>query len=331
MAKVIQVGLGPVGRKIVRYALDRANAGVRFIGAVDPAPDKAGQDLGELCGHERLRVRVKTDLAAALGRRKADVAFLSTVSDLKRIEPQIAEIAAAGLNIVSTCEELSHPWRTAPAAARRIDAVCRKHGVTCLATGVNPGFLMDSLPCALTAVCQSVRKVVVHRLQDAAPRRVPFQKKIGAGLTRAEFRRRVKDGSLRHVGLPESMDMIAARLGWTLTRSTETIRPVVADKAISGGYVPIEAGMVCGVEQVGRAYVGDKEVIRLVFRAAVGEPASRDIVEITGEPDIRSVIEGGVNGDVATCAIVVNAARSVLAAEPGLKTMVEVPLVAFSG
>jgi hypothetical protein len=331
MVKLIQVGLGPVGRKIVRYALARQDSGLKFVGAVDPAPDKVGKDLGELCGAQELRIRVKKDLASALGKRKADVAFLSTVSGLERIEPQVAEIARAGLNVVSTCEELSYPWRTAPAISRRIDAVCKKHGVTCLATGVNPGFLMDSLPCALSAVCQNVRKVVVQRLQDASPRRIPFQKKIGAGLTRAEFRRKVKEGVLRHVGLPESMDMIAARLGWKLTRSTETIRPVMAAKKITSGYVPIEKGMVCGVEQIGRAYVGKKEVIKLLFRAAVGEPVSQDVVEITGEPNIRSVIEGGVNGDIATCAIVVNAVQSVVAAEPGLKTMVDVPLVAFTG
>jgi hypothetical protein len=331
MVKLIQVGLGPVGRKIVRYALARQDSGLKFVGAVDPAPDKVGKDLGELCGAQKLRIRVKKDLASALGKRKADVAFLSTVSGLERIEPQVAEIARAGLNVVSTCEELSYPWRTAPAISRRIDAVCKKHGVTCLATGVNPGFLMDSLPCALSAVCQNVRKVVVQRLQDASPRRIPFQKKIGAGLTRAEFRRKVKEGVLRHVGLPESMDMIAARLGWKLTRSTETIRPVMAAKKITSGYVPIEKGMVCGVEQIGRAYVGKKEVIKLLFRAAVGEPVSQDVVEITGEPNIRSVIEGGVNGDIATCAIVVNAVQSVVAAEPGLKTMVDVPLVAFTG
>ena len=331
MVKLIQVGLGPVGQKIVRYALEREASGLKFVGAVDPAPDKVGKDLGELCGAKKLRIRVKEDLASALGKRKADVALLSTVSGLDRIEPQVAEIAKAGLNIVSTCEELSYPWRTDPKISRRIDAVCKKHGVTCLATGVNPGFLMDSLPCVLSGVCQSVKKVVVQRFQDATPRRIPFQKKIGAGLTRAEFRRKVKEGVLRHVGLPESMDMIAARLGWKLTKSTEIIRPIMAEKKITGGYVPIEKGMACGVEQIGRAYVGKKEVIKLHFRAAVGEPVSEDVVEITGEPNIRSVIAGGVNGDIATCAITVNAVQSVVAAEPGLKTMVDVPLVAFSG
>ena len=300
MLRAVQVGLGPVGQRIVRYALGRSPGAVRFVGAVDPAPEKAGKDLGELCGLPPLGVRVKRDLRSALGRHRADVAVLSTVSSLRRVEAQVAELAEAGLDVVSTCEELVYPWRRAPRIARRIDDVCKSRGVTCLSTGVNPGFLMDLLPCVMTGVCQKVGKIVVQRLQDASARRVPFQKKIGAGLTRAEFKQKVKTGVLRHVGLPESMDMIAARLGWKLTRSTETIRPVVATRRITSGYVPIEQGMVCGVEQVGRAYVGKRQVIKLVFRAAVGEPRSEDVIEISGEPNIKSVIPGGVNGDVAT-------------------------------
>lgn len=322
MMRVLQVGVGPLGQRVVRYAAERRS--IRIVAAVDPAPDKAGRDLGELCGLKRMGVRVRKDLKSALGRKKCDAALLTTVSDMVRIEPQIAELAKAGLNVVSTCEELSFPWRTAPEISRRIDAVCRKHGVTCLGTGVNPGFLMDYLPSLLTGVCQNVSKVVVHRIQDASPRRVPFQQKIGAGLTRAEFRRKKAAGMLRHVGLTESVHMIAHALGWKLDKTTETLRAVMARRTIRTGYTPIRRGMACGVEQYGRGYVGRRAAIVLHFRAAVGEPKSYDRIEITGERSIRSVIEGGVNGDVATCAVVLNAIGPVVAAEPGLKTMLDI-------
>lgn len=327
MTKVIHVGLGPMGRKVVRFALERGS--FKYVGAVDPAPDKAGRDLGELCGLQPLGVRVSKTLKAAAKGKKADVALLTTVSDLKRIEPQVEEIAKAGLDIVSTCEELVFPWKTDPAAARRIDAVCGEYGVTCLSTGVNPGFLMDFLPCVMTAVCQRVEKVVVRRIQDASARRVPFQQKIGAGLTRAQFAAKKATGALRHVGLTESMHMIAARIGWKLNRTTETLRPVIARKRVTSGYAPIEPGMACGVEQIGRAYVGRRQVITLEFRAAVGEPESFDSVEITGAPNLKSVIPGGVNGDIATSAIVLNAVRFVVSAEPGLKTMIDIPAVSY--
>ena len=329
MVKVVMIGLGPLGQKVVRYAVRRKS--IAIVAAVDTDPAKIGKDLGTLSRIKRLGIVVRGDLKSALKRTKPDAAILTTVSSISRLEPQVREIAKHKLQIVSTCEELSFPWRRSRAVATRIDALCRKAGVTCLGTGVNPGFLMDFLPSILTAVNQNVKKIVVKRFQDASSRRVPFQQKIGACLTRAEFNRKVADGALRHVGLPESVDMIAHAMGWKLTRSTETLRPVIATRCIRSGYRAIKKGMACGVEQVGRGFVGRKEVIRLHFRAAVGEPKSFDRVEIEGEPNVVSMIDGGVNGDIATCAITLNALRSVMAAAPGLKTMLDVPAVTHLG
>lgn len=325
MTRVVQIGLGPLGQKVVRFLVERKN--LKLVAAVDPAPDKSGKDVGEVCGIGPMGFRVAGNLKCALRGKKADVAVLTTVSDVKRIEAQVAEIAAAGLHVVSTCEELSFSWNTSPAISRRIDAVCRRHGVACVGTGVNPGFLMDFLPSALTGVCQEVRKVRVQRIQDASVRRVPFQQKIGAGLTLGQFRKKKEAGTLRHVGLTESMHMIARALGWKLTRTTESLKPVIARKRVTGGYTTIAPGMACGVEQIGRGYIGKNEVITLEFRAAVGEPKSFDAVEISGSPDIRSVIEGGVNGDIATCAIVLNAVDTIQRAGSGLKTMLDIPAV----
>ena len=329
MLRIVQIGIGPLGIKVVHFALERR--GIQIVGAVDLDPNKIGKDLGEICGTKRLGVKVQKTLRAALGRKKADVAILTTVSSVKLLEGQIAEVARAGLNIVSTCEELSFPLRTNPGVARRIDAVCRKHGVACVGTGVNPGFLMDYLPCVLSSVCQSVEKVVVTRVQDASKRRIPFQQKIGAGLTLAQFRAKVAEGTLRHVGLPESLDMIAHSMNWKLTRKTESLRPVVAKQTITCGYTKIARGMACGVEQIGRGFVGATEVIRLHFRAAVGEKQSYDTVEIAGTPAIKSSIAGGLNGDVATCAITVNALRAITQAKPGLRTMLDLPVPGFFG
>lgn len=325
---IIQVGLGPLGQMIVRFALERG--GINVVAAVDPAPDKVGNDLGELCGVAKLGVVVCPDLATAMSGCTADAAVLTTVSSLAKIEPQIAELANAGLPVVSTCEELSFPWQTEPAISARIDEVCKANDVACLGTGVNPGYLMDFLPTALTAVCQRVDRIRVSRIQDASKRRIPFQQKIGAGLTLGQFQEKVSAGTLRHVGLTESVHMIADRMGWTLDKTTESLEPVIAESDVTTGYAPIRAGMARGVEQIGRGYANGDEVITLEFRAGVGEPESYDRVEITGEPSITSVIEGGVNGDIATCAITINALRSIVDAEPGLRTMTDIPAVAYT-
>ncbi|MHC4324917.1 MAG: NAD(P)H-dependent amine dehydrogenase family protein, partial [Planctomycetota bacterium] len=255
MINTVHIGIGPLGQKIVRFAVERGCFNI--VGAVDTDPEKAGRDLGELCGIDPLGITVCSNLDDAIKDKTVDVALVTTVSSVVSIESQIAELAEAKLNIVSTCEELSYPWKTQPEISKRIDEVCRKNSVACLGTGVNPGYLMDFLPSVLTGLCQNVTKVEVWRVQDASVRRIPFQQKIGAGLTLEEFEVKKKAGTLRHVGLPESVDFIAGKLGWKLDRSTESLEPVIADEQIDSGYKPISKGMARGVHQVGRGFVGD--------------------------------------------------------------------------
>jgi 4-hydroxy-tetrahydrodipicolinate reductase len=323
MIDIVHIGLGPLGQMMVRSAVERGS--FRFVGAVDVDPAKIGRDLGEFCGIKPLGVPVSGTLDEALRGRSPQAAVVTTVSSLAAFEPQLAALAKAKLPVVSTCEELFFPWRRQPELARRIDQVCREQAIACVGTGVNPGFLMDYLPSVLTGLCQNVTGVRVSRIQDASVRRIPFQQKIGAGLTRAEFDAKHKAGTLRHVGLPESVDFIAAQLGWQLDRVTESLEPVIADREVTSGYKPIAKGMARGVFQVGRGFVGGNEVITLTFRAAVGEPESYEEIQIEGDPPFRSRIAGGINGDIATCAVTLNAVRSILAVGPGLKTMADLP------
>lgn len=325
--KIVQVGLGPLGQRLVRFACERP--GLMLTAAVDSDPEKIGKDAGELCGTQKLGVSIAGSLDLALAKNGADVAVLATVSDIATIRGQIEQLVARGLPVVTTCEELSFPWETSPSLAARIDAAARKAHVAVLATGVNPGFLMDCLPIALTAVCQRVQHIGVTRIQDASARRLPFQKKIGAGLTREAFEEKRRLGTLRHVGLTESMQMIASRMGWKLQKVEDIISPIIAETRIVTEAMTVEAGCAAGLQQIGRGYCDGEERIALVFRAAIGEPDARDAVEILGDPTIHSSIPGGVNGDVATCGITLNAIRQVMSATPGLRTMADIPLVSF--
>lgn len=328
MIKVVQIGMGPLGQKIAKFISERSGS-LKIVGAIDKDPEKKGKDLGTLCSIPVHGIRISGSLKDAMEREKADVALLTTVSDMQRITPQIEEIVSLGLPVVSTCEELSFPWETSPELSKKIDEAARKNKVAVLGTGVNPGFLMDTLPICLTAVCQHVSKIRVSRFQNAEFRRIPFQKKIGAGLTLKEFEEKRKQGTLRHVGLTESMSMIAHKMGWKLSKTEDILTPVIAEKEIVTSAMKIKKGDSSGVQQIGKGYVNGEEKITLVFRASVGEPASYDLVEIDGNPCISSKIDGGVNGDVATCAITINAVKQILTAKPGLRTMSDIPLVSF--
>jgi 4-hydroxy-tetrahydrodipicolinate reductase len=325
--RVVQYGCGPIGCRIVQYALERP--GLELVGAVDVDPGKAGRDLGEVAGvGRRLGLAVSADAGRLLDAMKPDVVIHATGSKLERVFDQLAGIVRAGASVVSTCEELSYPWRKHPRLSAELDRLARDHGVTVLATGVNPGFLMDAWPLFMSGVCKEVHEVRVSRIQDASSRRVPFQQKIGAGLTPEEFRRKVEGGDFGHVGLPESAAMIAAGLGWELERIEETIEPVIARQAVRSEALAVPAGRAAGIRQTALGYRQGRAVISMEFQAAIGEPESYDQVAIVGVPNLTVRIPGGTHGDVATTSIVLNAVPRVAEAPPGLLTMKDLPVVA---
>ena len=326
--KVLHVGIGPIGAAVVRQVAGRK--GFAIVGAVDLDPAKAGRDLGDVCDVGRkLRVKVTDDLSRTIKAVRPDIAILCTSSSLKKVVPEFETVLKLKVPIVSTTEELAYPVRQNAAVARRFDALAKRSRVAVLGTGVNPGFLMDALPLALTAVCQRVSAIEVDRVQDARVRRLPFQLKIGAGLTREEFAGRVKDLTVRHVGLAESITMIADAMGWKLDRVTDDVQPKIADQTVTSEFLSIEPGRVCGLIQDGIGYRRGQPVIKLHMEAYLGAPESYDAVRVTGDPALSMKLAGGVHGDVATASIVVNSIPKVLQAQPGLRTMRDVALPSF--
>jgi len=328
--KVMHVGLGPIGAGVVRQVASRK--GFRIVGAVDVDPAKVGKDLGDVCGLGRkLRVSVSDDITRTIKSTRPDVAVLCTSSSLKKVVPEFEAVLKQRVPIVSTTEELAYPVKSNAAPAKRLDALAKRARVAVLGTGVNPGFTMDALPIALTGVCERVEAIHVDRIQDASIRRLPFQKKIGAGLTREQFVDKVRDGSVRHVGLAESITMIADAMGWKLDRITDQIEPKMADRRISSQYLTVEPGEVCGLVQDGVGYRKGHPIITLHMEAYLGAPESYDAVRVTGNPPLSMKIAGGVHGDIATAAITVNSIPKVLAAQPGLRTMRDMALPSYFG
>jgi 2,4-diaminopentanoate dehydrogenase len=328
--RVMHIGLGPIGAGVVRQVAGRK--GFRIVGAADIDPAKAGRDLGEVAGVGRpLRVKVAADVKKAIKAAKPDVVVLCTSSSLERVLPQMEEILKLRVPIVSTTEELAYPTRRNLKYARVIHQLAKKARVAVLGTGVNPGFAMDALPIMLTGVCERVQALRIDRVQDARIRRLPFQQKIGAGLTPEQFQKQVDDGSVRHVGLAESISMIADALGWKLDRVTDEIQPRIATQTVASEFLAVDPGFVCGIVQDGVGYRDGVPVITLHMEAYLGAPESFDAVEITGSPALKMRIDGGIHGDIATASIAVNSLPRILDVAPGLHTMRDMPLPAFFG
>ena len=325
--RVIQYGLGPIGCAVARHVVERE--GVSLVGAVDVDPAKVGRDGAEVIGRPQpLRWVVTKTLAETLGRTPADVVLHTTSSYLPLFKSQVLEILQAGMDVVSTAEELSFPWLAHPDEGAEIDQAAKAAGRTVLATGVNPGFLMDALPLALTAICQRVEHISVERTINASTRRGPFQAKIGSGLTVGKFQARMDAGRMGHVGLTESVGMVFSTLGKTLARVESSVEAVTADRPVRTAHFQVAAGRVIGLKQQVRAYAPEGEFMVLTFVASLDAEGEQDRVTITGRPNLQVTLQG-TNGDLATVAIVVNAITRVRQAAPGLVTMRDLPLVTW--
>lgn len=326
--RVVQYGVGPIGASIVR--LMRQKASLEIVGAIDKDPAKAGRDLGEVIGAPDAPWGVTVDAdAAAMLERHVDVVVHTTSSYLENVMDQLLGCLSAGCCVVSTCEELAYPWRKHPGLSQKLDAAAKEEGVALVGTGVNPGFVMDKLVLTLSAVSQRVDSAKAVRVVDASKRRLPLQKKIGAGMTPEEFRAQVDAGAIKHHGLPESAAMIADGLGFSLDDISETIEPVIAEELVKTEFLEVAAGQVAGVHQIARGTSGGKEKIYLELKMYVGAKQPADTIELKGEPNISLVIPGGTHGDVATAAVAVNAITAILAAPAGLRTDKDLALSFF--
>jgi hypothetical protein len=325
--KVFLYGVGAVGSLIAKSLLEKK--GVKIVGAVDVAKDKVGRDLGEVLGlNRKIGVTVSSDVHAVLSKTKPDIAIHATSSYLKETYPQIASIVKHGINVISTCEELSYPHYSNPEIAKEIDRLAKKYDVTVLGTGINPGFLMDTLVITLTAACQKIEKIEVVRVIDAAKRRLPFQKKIGAGLTVEEFKQKIEKGEITgHVGLEQSIAMIADALAWKLYKiKADPVEPVIAKEPVKSDFIKVEAGKVAGLRQTAKGLIENREVIVLDFQAYIGAKEEYDAITITGVPTIKQKIQPCVHGDMGTVAMIINSIPKVMRAPTGLLTMKDLPV-----
>jgi 2,4-diaminopentanoate dehydrogenase len=315
---VAQYGIGPIGAEIAKLLLTKP--WIKIVAAVDIDPNKVGKDLGEVIGLGRQTgVKVTADLSV-----KPDVVCHSTGSRLRDVQGQLKDLLSRGCHVVSTCEELSFPLDEA--IREDLQQVAHSTNVTLLGTGVNPGFVMDKLPLTVSAVCQQIEKVDIIRIQNASTRREPLQRKVGAGMTVDEFKKAVAAGKIKHMGLRESLMMVGNGLGVEFEHVTdEKIEPIVADREIVTQYLTVAKGQVAGVHQT--IYGKGRINVSLELRMYVGaEAVAADRVIITGVPDIELQIKGGVHGDRATAAMVVNCIPRVVNARPGVLTMDDIPV-----
>ena len=307
---VIVQGLGPIGVLIVETAL--SDPALEVVGAVEINPDMVGRPLSDLVeGAPDAAVEPTVEAARAASTSDDGILIHCTGSYLDRVAPQLEEAVRQGLHVVSTCEELTFPDERHPEVAARLDELAKAAGRTVVATGVNPGFLMDALPASLTSISHGIRSVEVRRVQDPSRRRVPFQQKVGMGLSTAQWEERRDAGGFGHVGLVES-----ARIATTVAIAQPDMVPCRLDGQDA----------VLGTLETLRGTTSDGRFVDLHFEANAGVDEEYDQIVVDGTPPLKLRFEGGVFGDHATAAAVMRAARVVPNTRRGLVTVLDLPL-----
>ncbi|NNE35361.1 MAG: dihydrodipicolinate reductase [Rhodothermales bacterium] len=327
--RVVQYGIGPIGLESIRTVLSKESTGrVKLVGAIDIDPEKVGKDLADLLHlPEPTGVVVSANAREVLTATNADVVLHTTSSFLASMYQQLIECAEADCHVVSSTEELSYPYDRHPAIADELDAVAKQNGVSIVGTGVNPGYAMDSLALMATGVCTEVLSVSVERVVDAGKRRLPLQNKVGAGITEQAFADRKATGKFGHIGLRESILMVADGLDWKLDAIEESLDPIIAQSTVDTAFLRVDEGSVAGIHHSIKGFISGTCRLSLDLKMYVGADESYDAVIVDGLPPIKLKVEDGIFGDTATIATLVNTIPLAVDAAPGLHTVKDLPPV----
>ena len=325
---VIVYGLGPIGIQILQSCMQSPR--IRVIGAVDINPELIGKDAGDLVGHAPIGVKVVPSLGelnveAYSGRK---LALHATGSNLAQVWPQFQELFDHGYSVISTCEQLSYPWHRYPELSQSIQAYARDKEQFLIGTGVNPGYVMDSLTVFATTVTQTLKRIKVSRVVDVSKRRVPLQSKVGIGMTIEQFNNLALENKIGHVGLEEALRLIAYGLNHPLTEVKNSIEPTIAKEDTILALGPLKKDQVSGLHQVSSGVTEQGIPIELDLVMSLGVE-QQDRIELETEElgKVELVIPNGIFGDTATVNVVLNTAMTLSTYEgSGLLTMADIKL-----
>lgn len=325
---VILYGTGALGGLAVE-ALNAGRPTIKIVGAVDVDPDKIGRSLGELfpAGHAWANVKVAGSLAECLAglSQKPDVAYHMTESVPHDIEGQLSELLEAGLNVISAAESMFHPGLRFADFTARLDALAKSNGVSITGTGINPGFSFDSLPLMLARATNGVRRIDISRVIDVTGTGPGDIDHVGYGLLPDDFDAKIASGRIvGHMGLPESIALLAERLGMQIDTVTERWETETAAFPVDSGDSTLgilEPGRVVGITQFAEALKGDDVVMsmRLVmyYQPEQFGLEVADRIEIAGAHQINMSLVPAARSLFGAANIVVNATHDVAAARPG--------------
>lgn len=330
--KVIIWGFGAMGSGMAEMLLKKK--GVEVVGVCDRNEARVNKSMYEVLGVERgdrPEVIIKENIEDVITEKCADVVLLATDSFTKNAFDKIKFCLEKKINVISTAEEMAYPMAQSPELSKEMDRIAKENGVTVLGTGINPGFIMDLLVIALTGACEEVQHIKASRINDLSPFGPAVMTEQGVGTTVDEFNKGVEDGTLAgHVGFPESINMIADAIGWEVSKIEQTKEPIISNVYRKTKYAEVQPGNVAGCRQMGYGYIGDELKIEMEHPQQILPEKegveTGDYIWIKGTPNISMQIKPEIPGGIGTIAMCVNMIPHVINADPGLKTMLDLPV-----
>jgi 4-hydroxy-tetrahydrodipicolinate reductase len=330
--RAVLVGFGSANRAVLELALTRP--WLEVVGIVVRSPDRDGEPAASRVAGAPADLRCSTDLAGTLRTARPDVAVVATSTHLIDVLPVLEAIAPTGTPIICTAEDLAFIRAEDSDAAARILELAATHRIPIVASGANPGFVLDLWPLTLTGLAWDVERLRARRIVDVSVFGPRVRASLGIDVTPATFQAGIEDGSIiGHAGFPESLRILAGAMGRDLERVEVVSRPLLAERALtlSDGTV-IEAGRTAGADQRAAGWFGGRPWLEVSMTLHVDPPSAGltpiDEIELDGRHGLRVRVEPGCRALLSTAAMIVNGLPRAIAAPPGVHRPGDLPTTA---
>jgi len=329
--KIAIWGFGAMGQGMMRTLMRKK--GIEVTGICDMHPERVGKGALALLGIEsrQQEVIIEKDIDKVIASGSCDICIIATDSFVKKVYDKIVTVLEKGINVITLAEEMAYPWAQEPELAGRLDAIASRNNVSVMGTGINPGLVMDLLAICLSGCMTDVESVTCKRVNSLSPFGVTVMEEQGIGLTTEEFERKISEGTMAgHVGFSESIRMISDAIGLNVDNVRQQMDAIVTDVDRQAPYGFAAAGQVAGVNMTGQGLRDDKVVVDMIhpqqIEPELGGTQTGDYIVLEGNPRVDMCITPEINGGEGTIAMCVNCIPHVINADPGLRTMIDIPV-----